>query len=417
MDKENAETRRCTEVFFAEEWRLRERKANLAIESRELSLNFEAVQARFNVNENEEPLNMLALAGELLEREEMAESKDSQLILGNRVKKSWKEAVNEKREKIRHALLHSKSCSMSKIAKETGCHSSTVKSVFNELKFRGQLRPFEYSHEHRREVIDVVDQALVDPSNQYFSTSDFKRLIDSFLQRLNVKVSKKFIRKRLHAKGRKYLKLKKSRRVEEFRTFNKDQLKSVIWTALQSMKEGGETILFLDEAEFPLYATSEHGWCLPDDRPTYNRRPSESSLYAICLCSQKGILAAQVYLENVNKEGVHYFLTEVLKRIPGSKRLVILLDNAGWHKANLVLKSSMARLLFFNVSRCWEANLIENCFAKLKDKWRRRPFTEDLQREVDWLVGILMEGSTKDDFGGYCRQYLRQLISLFKELG
>jgi transposase len=133
-------------------------------------------------------------------------------------------------------------------------------------------------------------------------------------------------------------------------------------------------------------------------------------------------LAAQIYLEKINKEATYYFLTEVLKRTPADKPLVVLLDNAGWHKANVVSKSSFAKFLLFNVPRCWEANLIENCFSKLKDRWRRRPLRvdlrgeTDLQGEVDYLAELLMEGSSEEDFSGYRRQYLRQLIGLFGKL-
>ena len=182
------------------------------------------------------------------------------------------------------------------------------------------------------------------------------------------------------------------------------------------MAKNQETILFLDEAEFPLVNTSDYCWSKPDGLPLYNRRPTAGSLYVIALCSQERFLAVQVFTENVNQEGVYYFLTEVFKKFESKERLVILLDNAGWHVANLIKKSLLNKLLLFNVSRCWETNLIENTFSKLKSLWRRRRIAENLQEEIYNLVEILLKGTTREDFDGYRRQYLRQVVHLAENL-
>ena len=43
-------------------------------------------------------------------------------------------------------------------------------------------------------------------------------------------------------------------------------------------------------------------------------------------------------------------------------------------------------------------------------------FQLDLQEEIDTLVQIFLRGTTREDFDGYRRQYLRQLANLTQTL-
>lgn len=405
------QTRPGSEVFFYTDFV--PAKGAEEFEFRNLDTRFRPEHRLFRADLQASKAEMQRLAEQLLHTEQDDKRRQRE---AQRHRREWREIVNEKRQRIAAALFRSAVGTLKSVARETGCHTSTVKAVLLELRIRGGLVAYDYNNQKSQQVTGLVDGLLSNADYKYLSTGDYRRLAMSMLAGQDERVSKRFIRKRLLASGKKYVKLQRARKAGDGRRFDLEQLKTVLWTALQAMEGTDEQILFLDEVEFPAYCTSDYAWCQPQDRPVYNRRLDTDSLFAICLCSKKRMIAAQVFRERINKEAMHFFLTEVLKRLPASQKLVILLDNAGWHKARLISQSSMTRLLLFNVSRCWEANLIENCFSKLKDRWRRRPVAASEQEENQFLCKLLMQGSTEADFAGYRRQYLRQLITLLKQL-
>ena len=136
------------------------------------------------------------------------------------------------------------------------------------------------------------------------------------------------------------------------------------------------------------------------------------NLHVIALCSQRGFVAFQVHSREPNKEAIHFFLSQVLQRFKPQKKVVILLDNAGWHLANLVMESHMSRVLLFNVAYCWDSNMIENTFSKMKSLWRQRRVAGTFEEEVETLLEMFRRGWTEGDFAGYRRQYYRQLQGL-----
>jgi hypothetical protein len=130
--------------------------------------------------------------------------------------------------------------------------------------------------------------------------------------------SKKFIARRLkEVHGLRYLKLKKERKDPTKDRYShkkvcKTLVRKVILTSVQAFAKGGETILYLDEAEFPLYQTPEYCWAKKGQIPVYNRRPDERSLHVIGLCSQDRYLAIQIFDKHPNRIDINYFITTFL---------------------------------------------------------------------------------------------------------
>lgn len=407
------ETRLCTRIIYLQD---SSNDVGLELKERLLDTNYKPTQKEFNPNFDMEKEDVLGI----LEQMQTEEKKDVEKKMeakrhfsGKRRLRTMKilgrkEEINQKRRLISEIIIRTGLSTIKSIATATSCHVSTVKSTIAQLKMRGRLIDYQYNNEHSVSVHEQINNYISDPRNKYFSASDIKRRVPS--------CSKKFIRKKLKQAGFKYLKLKRNRMNFEYRNFDKKELKSVIWTVVQAIAKNKETILFLDEVEFPLLSVSSHCWSKLGGSVSDATRLSANSLYVIALCSQERFLAVQIFAENVNQEGVYYFLTEVLKKFESIERLIILLDNAGWHLANLIKKSVLNRLLLFNVPRCWETNLIENTFSKLKSLWRRRSLTDSLQEEIDILVSIFLKGTTKEDFDGYRRQYLRQVALLAETL-
>lgn len=400
-----ATTRPCTVVFFNEDQNFED----LVLQDRLLSLDYKPKSHLFKADlsmktaEVKEILEDLQ-RGSRMGNEELKE--DSREERRERTPRDHQ--VNELRNKIAQVIRQHTTPSFKGVAKQVGCYVSTVKSVYLQLFLVGQPQQYHYENIKPSEVVARLDHLIADPSNTYLTTIDYKRRVPE--------CSKVFIRRRLRAAGLKYKKLAREPREDKKRSFNKTQLRGVIWTAVQALARDDETMLFLDEAIFPCFQTSTHCWQRDEQHVIYNRRQSDDTLHVIALCSHKRYVAFQVLTREPNKECIHYFLTEVLKRLEDKKKVVILLDNAGWHVANLVRNSSVSKVLLFNTAYCWQSNFIENTFSKMKALWRRRRLATTVEEEVETVVDMFRRGWTRRDFDGYRRQYYRQLKELMAEL-
>ena len=54
------------------------------------------------------------------------------------------------------------------------------------------------------------------------------------------------------------------------------------------------------------------------------------------------------------------------------KSYTILLDNASWHKAEMINKAKASDFLFFNEARMFQLNIIENAFSFVRHAFRIR---------------------------------------------
>ena len=392
-------TRLCTPVIF----NTRERVLDLRLACRSINFEYKNPLKPFKPNLKMRKDVLEDILSDLAQDEKRKTEKNQK----RRESTSRKDQVNLLRTQLSVLITESSCQSIRSIARTAGCHPSTVRSVFQQMAISGGPLHYDYNKQHSQEQVKVLDELIADPGSLYFTTQDYKRRALHF--------SKRFIRKRLKASGLKYKKLSRQRKESQERRLPPTELKKVIWTVVQAMAKGDDTILFLDEAVFPCMQTSEHCWMRKSQEVIYNRRESDESLNVIALCSQSGFVAFQVYTTDINKQAIHYFLTQVLDRLDERKKWVILLDNAGWHQSNLILKSSMRELLLFNVAYCWETNLIENTFSKMKSLWRTRRVVNDLDDEIKSLVEIFRSSwrrEGEEDFEGYRRQYYRQLEAL-----
>jgi hypothetical protein len=392
-------------VFFNEE----EQLDDLRMACRESTLGYRPVQEVFKADLRMKKEKVIELLRDLQKKEKepvkMDEERNIGKGIGRRQKLSRREQVNALREEISLSINSTGFKSYKDVARRVCCHTSTVKSVYLQMTLHGQPREYQYNNLHSQGTVQRLDNLINQPANQFLTTMDYKRRVPT--------CSKKYLRRKLKASGRRYVKLKRERKVQIEKRWNKVVLKRVIWTAVQAMAREKEAILFLDEAAFPCNQTTDYCWVRKGERVIYNRREKTETLNVIALCNQKGYVAFQVHSREPNKEAIHFFLTQVLERLKDMKKVVILLDNAGWHHSNLVEKSKVRELLLFNVAYCWESNMIENTFSKMKSLWRQRRVARTTEEEVETLVGMFREGWSKSDFAGYRRQYYRQLERLF----
>jgi hypothetical protein len=399
--------------MFTEDWKKDQGQLSVILEARDLDVNFKPAQAAFKADLSKTVVEVQgSLKLSLLIEETQDDSKEI-VKRSPREIVSWKAAVNRKRRRIEEVILNYSASSYREIARESGCHVSSVKAAFVAKQLGRPISEYQYNNQHSQAVQSLVEGFIKDPANKYMSIGDFKRLVET--KQAGCRVSRKWISSKLKSHGLRYLKLQRKRIAGDKRKFNAEELKQVIWTVTQAWKSQDELLLFLDEVEFPLNNTADYCWCKPDEKPVYNRRVLEQSLHVIAICSSQSLVAFQIFPDKITKEAVHFFLTEVIRRQAADKKVSILLDNAGWHVAKLIKDSSMSDHLLYNVAYCWEANLIENIFSKLKSLWRRRKVVDTVEEEIDSLVKIMLEGTSETDFRGYRRQYLRQLLVLVRD--
>lgn len=64
----------------------------------------------------------------------------------------------------------------------------------------------------------------------------------------------------------------------------------------------------------------------------------KTTLHVVCICSQERVVALQIFENHPNSVDMHHFVWSFLEEIKAGKRtrpVMILLDNAGWHLANI----------------------------------------------------------------------------------
>ena len=393
-------TRSCTRVLFADE---PVRPDQLNLEEREVDQAWSPTQLVFRPDMQQSRREVIEIAEDLLRREQAARPQRAQPRVA-RARASRRDQVNSVRERVLREIQQSQYNSMRAVAKEAGCHVSTVRAVYKQLALRRRLQPYEYQPGHSAETQAELQAAIGDDRHKFWAITDYKRVVPQ--------CSRQFIAKTLRGQGLRYVKARRERRDPVPRRVCTKQMKAVLWTSVQAFARAGTTLLFLDEAEFPLVNSSDRCWAQPDARPLYNRRPNQhgDALHLVALCSQEGMVAVQIYREHPNTQAVLHFLITVLKQVNQGQRTVVLLDNAGWHVAKLVTQSRIAGLLLYNVPRHWELNLIELVFAKAKDEWRRRSLAGGLGEEVEALARLLVGRDLRRDFQGYRREYLRRII-------
>ena len=325
-----------------------------------------------------------------------------------KIESSRKSKVNEKRKLIERYLMVFPQYSIKKISGLASCAINTVRSVRDEISIRGQLKEYDYNHLHSEQELNQLDQSIDNPRNIYFSTTDIKRM--------NPKFSKKAISRRLKKKGYKWMKMPKRKAKQKFSDPDPDEIYRVICNVLNGLFIEDNEVLFMDEFKLPLNQTPEGRWVLLDeDEHLYNDRPNVKKFNVIVLCSIRNYEAFQIYTSEITAKDFLYFMQESLSRLPTGKNYRVLLDNAGWHLANLLQDCDIQRFLLFNVPYVFQLNLIENSFSSLRNGFRRRPNVDRDNEEIYSIAELFRPEKHEVQFRGYYKNYLRTLKKYLME--
>ena len=395
-------TRECTEVFTEPP----PPGAIFRFTSKTVEVVNRFHQRVFSSDERHKGDSILASLTQRLD-EEMArkrESKKGRRLVVRLPQTSRKEKVNKKREFIRRVLTHQANLNLREVARYTKSCWSTVKSVRNEILMHGHLTPYDYNFLKTPEELVLLHETIEEVQDTGMGVVDIKRIHPTF--------SKKKILEEMHGKGLKYTPLSRERKFPSTQIPSSTRVCRVISHLCQGLADNTAEVLYCDEMKFPLFQTSTHSWTnLPqEERGVYNRRPDERLLTAIALCSTKGFVAVQVYSKEVTAIDFLYFMNKAIASLPIGKTYTCLLDNAGWHLANIVAASKVSKFFFFNEPRMFQLNIIENAFSFVRDAFRKRPVVETMEEEAKEIVRIFFDEENERRFRGLLRNHLRQLI-------
>ena len=315
-----------------------------------------------------------------------------------------KEKVNKKREFIRRVLSHQTTVNIKEVARYTKSCSSTVKRVREEMLVHGVLTSYEYNFLKTPEQLSQLNETIDEVADTGMGVSDIKRLHPTF--------SKTKILEVIHERGLKYRPLPRKRKTPTTQPPNSTRVCRVISHLCQALSDPGMEILYCDEMKFPLCQTSTHAWTgLPEEeRDVYNRRPDDRMLTAIAMCSTNGFVSVQVFKNEIKAPDFLFFMNKAIASLPTNKQYSVLLDNATWHRANLLSEAEVGKFFFFNEPRMFQLNIIENAFSFVRNSFRKRPVVESMEEEAKEIVKIFFEEENQRRFRGILRNHLRQLI-------
>ena len=145
----------------------------------------------------------------------------------------------------------------------------------------------------------------------------------------------------------------KERKNPTVRTINSTNVCRVISHIAQATADPNTVLLYCDEMKMPLFQTAERRWIMKDSVPqdllVYNRRPAlEYTLNVIAMCSVEKFEAIQVFKREVTGLDFLYFINNAISQMPANKNYTVILDNAGWHHANIVTQAKVSNFLCFN---------------------------------------------------------------------
>jgi len=315
---------------------------------------------------------------------------------------TWQEQVNATRQAILSAIKTIPFKSNKAIAKYVGCDVATVNRVVSELFFRQETKKYVYQPGVPKEEEEAFLKEASDEKNVYLCINDYKR---QFPDR-----SRKWIAARLKEIGKKYRRIKSP--AKELK--DKAYLHEVMWTSLTALQSN--SILWFDECVFPVSSAPDKAWLEKDQLPKQRSGTVDGykALVLYAICDQNGVLAIQIYYDPPDATCFSYFIENFLHQYNRDSPFVILLDNAPTHHVH-VYGELWRNILLFNERYQFKVNLIEHCFAKAKFEWQRRPFARGIFQEAEFLASMFIQKDMSKDFSGYRRQYLRDILSYFKD--
>ena len=403
-------TKECTPVYFAlpdseHVPEFTRRKINPIAHFHQRFFNY---QDHFTTEDIKNGLeHLLAVELEEISKEEKKKKPRNRVPLP-----SWEERVNRKRNHILKCYQNRPNASMSEIAKITKTDRGTVKRIIGELLKYGRVDEYHYNFVKDREDEEALNRTIEEDSEGFMTASLLKRKHPMF--------SKPKIFKALHESNMSYRLMPKRPKNPEEKHPNTNNICRVISHIAQAWCDCETTLLYCDEMKFPLFQTAEKRWMpreeTEQEQMAYNQRPDLGyTLNAIALCSVDKFEAVQVFQRDVNAQDFLYFINNAISQLPRGRHYTVICDNAGWHHANDVTRSTASYFLCYNEPYIFQLNIIENAFSFIRHLFRHRPIVHSLIEEARLIVNAFFDEDNPKRFQGLRRNHLKVLLEFLEK--
>ena len=324
-------------------------------------------------------------------------------------KLTWQDKVNQRRRLVADCLQQQAQRNLAEVCRITGCSYGLVKRVADDLAFSGEVSTFNYPNIKTHEQLAQLTKSISQVNGSFTTISDLKRFNPGF--------SRRYIARQLKATGLRYQLVRKNELKPKQPAYTDLEVLTTVRHLAQSLMNNGVETYYIDEVHFPLCQTSERHWTRDQFQGHdlyYNRRLAYGAekLSVIAMCSTERFVAVQVFKREICGEDFLYFLQQALTRVPSSKKITVLADNATWHTAQVVVKTKVAKALEFNARGLFQANMIENAFSFVRAEFRKRPNATTDEEEARLLLRIFFDPRNEHRFAGIFRNHLRSLQAL-----
>jgi len=147
--------------------------------------------------------------------------------------------------------------------------------------------------------------------------------------------------------------------------------------------------MFQDEARFGLISDARRCWCHAPERPVCPVTINHQAVYAYAAVSLGSGQVDSLILPRVDTVCMQLFLDEIADRYPKEK-LVMVLDNASWHRSQTLRIPKNMRLLPLPPYSP-ELNPMENIWDELREKSFHNRVFESLDQMEQHLLSALRE--------------------------
>ena len=155
----------------------------------------------------------------------------------------------------------------------------------------------------------------------------------------------------------------------------------------QAKKSRYVRLMFQDEARFGRISEARRCWAPLGMRPEVGRRIVREYSYAFAAVSPHDGVMDSLVLPTVNANTMSIFLAEVARRHP-EELILMVLDGAGWHRANDLLVPNNMRLIPLPPYSP-ELNPVEHIWDEIREKWFANLVFDSLDAVEDILVEAL----------------------------
>jgi transposase len=104
-------------------------------------------------------------------------------------------------------------------------------------------------------------------------------------------------------------------------------------------------ILFADEARFGTHSKLGHGWFKKGSRTTVQVKLGYKNFYIYGCANPMNGKSFALLLPKANTECMNFFLQELAKEF-ANKKVILIVDGAGWHKSNNLLVPQNIKLVY-----------------------------------------------------------------------